>query len=70
VLAEWIHLKKTFAKFQGEGSKETSDDKSSDDMTSKAKRKRNRQEIARSPADRDKDLLQMPTEKAASLRDV
>jgi len=36
VLVEWIELKKTIAKFQAEICKETSDDKGSDDMTSKA----------------------------------
>jgi len=40
VLAEWIETKETLAKFQAERGKETSDDKGSDDMTSKAKRKR------------------------------
>jgi len=40
VLAEWIELKETLAKFQAERGNETSDDKGSDDMTSKAKRKR------------------------------
>ena len=40
VLAKWIELKETFAKFQAEGGNETSDDKGSDDMTSKAERKR------------------------------
>jgi len=40
VLAEWIELKETLAKFQAEKSNETSDDKGSDDMTSKAERKR------------------------------
>jgi len=39
VLAEWIELKETLAKFQAERGKETSDDKGSDDMTSKAERK-------------------------------
>ena len=39
-LAEWIELKETLAKFQAERGNETSDDKGSDDMTSKAKRKR------------------------------
>jgi len=39
VLAEWIELKKTLAKFQAERGNETSDDKGSDDMTSKAERK-------------------------------
>jgi len=36
VLAEWIEFKKTLAKFQAERGKETSEDKGSDDMTSKA----------------------------------
>jgi len=40
VLAEWIELKETLAKFQAESDKKTSDDKASDDMTSKAERKR------------------------------
>ena len=40
VLAEWIELKETLAKFQAEKGNETSDDKGSDDMTSKAERKR------------------------------
>jgi len=40
VWAEWIELKKYFAKFQAERGKETSDDKGSDDMTSKDERKR------------------------------
>jgi len=40
VLAEWIEPKETLAKFQAERGKETSDDKGSDDMTSKAERKR------------------------------
>jgi len=40
VLAEWIELKETLAKFQAERGNETSDDKESDDMTSKAERKR------------------------------
>ena len=35
-----IELKETFAKFQAERGNETSDDKRSDDMTSKAERKR------------------------------
>jgi len=39
VWAEWIELKETPAKFQAEGGNETSDDKGSDDMTSKAERK-------------------------------
>jgi len=37
VLAEWIELKETLAKFQAERGNETSDEKGSDDMTSKAK---------------------------------
>ena len=40
VVAEWIKLKETLAKFQAEGGNETSGDKGSDDMTSEAKRKR------------------------------
>jgi len=40
VLAESIELKETLAKFQAERGNETSDDKGSDDMTSKAERKR------------------------------
>jgi len=40
VLAEWIELKEILAKFQAERCNETSDDKGSDDMTSKAERKR------------------------------
>jgi len=40
VLAEWIEPKETLAKFQAERGNETSDDKGSDDMTSKAERKR------------------------------
>jgi len=40
VLAEWIELKEALATFQSERGNETSDDKGSDDMTSKAKRKR------------------------------
>ena len=40
VLAEWIELKETLAKFQAERGNGTSDDKGSDDMTSKAKCKR------------------------------
>jgi len=39
VLAEWIELKETFVKFQDERGNETSDDKGSDDMTSKAELK-------------------------------
>jgi len=40
VLAEWIELKETLAKFQAERGNDTSDDKGFDDMTSKAERKR------------------------------
>jgi len=40
VLAEWIELKEALAKFQAERCKETSDDKGSDEVTSKAERKR------------------------------
>ena len=40
VLAEWIELKENLTKFQAERGNETSDDKGSDDMTSKAERKR------------------------------
>jgi len=40
VLAEWIELKETFAKFQAERGNKTSDDKGSDDMTSNAERTR------------------------------
>jgi len=40
MLAEWIELKETLAKFQAERGNETSADKGSDAMTSKAKRKR------------------------------
>jgi len=40
LLAEWIELKETLAKFRAERGNETSDDKVSDDMTSKAERKR------------------------------
>jgi len=40
VLAELIELKETVAKFQAERGKDTSDDKGSDDLTSKAERKR------------------------------
>jgi len=36
LLAEWIELKETLAKFQAETGNETSDDKGSDDLTSKA----------------------------------
>jgi len=39
MLAEWIELKETLAKFQAERGNETSDNKGSDDMTSKAERK-------------------------------
>jgi len=39
VLAEWIELKETLEKFQAERGNETSDDKGSDDMTSKAERR-------------------------------
>ena len=39
LLAEWIELKETLAKFQAERGNETSDDKGSDDMPSKAERK-------------------------------
>jgi len=39
VLAEWIELKETLAKFQAERGNETSDDKGSNDMTSKAEHK-------------------------------
>jgi len=39
VLAEWIELKETLAKFQAERGNETSDDKGSNDTTSKAERK-------------------------------
>jgi len=39
VLAEWIELKETLAKLQADRGNETSDDKGSDDMTSKAERK-------------------------------
>jgi len=41
VLAEWIELKETFAKFPTQRGNETSDDKGSDDMTSKAERSGN-----------------------------
>jgi len=47
VLAEWIELKETLAKFQAETGNETSDDKGSDDMTSKAWR--TQAEIRRKP---------------------
>ena len=40
LLAEWIELKETLAKFQAERGNETSDDKGSDDLTSKAERQR------------------------------
>jgi len=40
VLAEWLELKETLAKFQAEKGNETSDKKGSDDMTSQAERKR------------------------------
>ena len=40
VLAEWIELNETLAKFQAERDNEMSDDKGSDNMTSKAERKR------------------------------
>jgi len=40
VLAGWIELKETLAKFQAERGNETSDDMWSDDVTSKAERKR------------------------------
>ena len=39
VLAEWIELKEILAKFQAERGNETSDDKGSNDMTSRAERK-------------------------------
>ena len=39
VLAKWIELKESLAKFQAERGNETSDDKGSDDMTSKAELK-------------------------------
>ena len=39
VLAEWIEVKETLAKSQAERGNETSDDKGSNDMTLKAKRK-------------------------------
>jgi len=39
-LAEWIELKETLAKFQAERGNKMLDDKGSDDMTSKAERKR------------------------------
>jgi len=40
VLAEWIELEETLVKFQAERGNEMSDNKGSDDMTSKAERKR------------------------------
>jgi len=40
VLTEWIELKETLAKFQAETGNETSEDKGSDDMISKAKHRR------------------------------
>ena len=40
VLAEWIEMKEALAKFQAERGNEMSDDKGSDDMASKAERKR------------------------------
>jgi len=40
VLVKWIELKETLSKCEAESGKETSDDKGSDDVTSKAKRKR------------------------------
>jgi len=40
VSAEWIELKETLAKFQAESGRETSDDKGSDAVTSKAEHKR------------------------------
>jgi len=40
MLAEWIELKETLAKFQAKRGNQTSDDKGYDDMTSKAERKR------------------------------
>jgi len=40
VLVEWIELKEILANFQAERGNETSDDKGSDNMTSKAERKR------------------------------
>ena len=40
VLAEWIELKQTLAKFQAKRGNEMSDDKGSNGMTSKARRKR------------------------------
>jgi len=39
VWAEWIQLKETLIKFQVERSKETSDDKGSDDIKAERKRK-------------------------------
>jgi len=41
VLADWIELRETLAKFQAERGNETSDDKGSDDMTSKPNASRN-----------------------------
>ena len=40
MLAEWTELQETLAKFQAARGNETSDNKGSDDMTSKAERKR------------------------------
>ena len=40
MLAECIEVKETLARFQAERGNKTSDDKESDNMTSKAKRKR------------------------------
>ena len=40
MLAEWIEVKETLAKFQAEKGNETSNNKGSDDMTSIAERKR------------------------------
>jgi len=40
VWAKWVELKETFAKFQAERGKDTSDDKGSDGVTSKAERNR------------------------------
>jgi len=53
VLAEWIELNETLAKFQAERGKETSDDKGSDDLISKAECKRKSDaspEIRRKPS--------------------
>ena len=47
VLVEWIELKETLAKVQAERGNEKSDDKRSDDMTSKARR--TQAEIRRKP---------------------